>query len=77
MTPASFDPFSYLIPGLKASEDDLDRSLSHSHCGQEVCDHPQYFCIAHGRIIESGRINEHHSSSVECEFIGELNLVCT
>jgi hypothetical protein len=43
-------------------------------CGQKGCDRPQDIRIALRGIVESRCIDEHHPSSVEGEFISELNL---
>jgi hypothetical protein len=49
----------------------------HSRCGQECRDQLQDIGITLVCIIEAGRIDEEYASSVEGEFIGELDLGST
>jgi len=49
----------------------------HLRRSQEIRDHPQYICIALRGVIEPRCIDEHNSPPVYCEFVRELDLVCT
>lgn len=74
MTPASLDPFSYLLrgpslEGWKSVEVDV-----YLRGGQESCDHLENIRVAFRSVIEPRGIDENHPSSIKDEFIRELDL---